>query len=40
MNSINQRYNTINFWSEIEPLFNSIKSKVYMFAGDVGAFAN
>ena len=33
---------SINFWSEIIPLFTSIcfKNKIYMFAGDVGAFDN
>ena len=40
MNSLDERAVTINFWSEIEPLFKAIENKVYMFAGDVGAFDN
>lgn len=38
MNSRSGRADTINFWSEVEPLFNTLPNKVYMFAGDVGAF--
>lgn len=40
MNSTDGRADSINFWNEIIPLFISIKNKIYMFAGDVGAFNN
>ena len=40
LNSHNGRADTINFWSEIEPFFNSLPNQTYMFAGDVGAFNN
>tara|TARA_Y100000385_G_scaffold223410_1_gene233533 strand:- start:1805 stop:2626 length:822 start_codon:yes stop_codon:yes gene_type:complete len=40
LNSHSERADTINFWSEIEPLFNSLPNQTYMFAGDVGAFNN
>jgi hypothetical protein len=36
-NSSAGRDNTINFWSRIEPLFNSLNNEVIMFAGDLGA---
>jgi len=36
-NSIEGRADTINFWSEIEPLFNELSNQVYMFSGDIGA---
>ena len=36
-NSTEGRADTINFWSEIEPLFNELANEVVMFAGDVGA---
>tara|TARA_B100001059_G_C17789377_1_gene559157 strand:- start:123 stop:1016 length:894 start_codon:yes stop_codon:yes gene_type:complete len=38
LNSFQGRADTINFWSEVEPLFHSLPNKTYMFAGDVGAF--
>ncbi len=37
LNSIEGRTESINFWSEIEPLFHSIQNKVVMMAGDLGA---
>ena len=37
LNSRQGRASTINFWSEIEPLFKSLPNKTYMFAGDVGS---
>jgi len=39
-NSTFGRADTVNFWSDIEPLFTSLPNKTYMFAGDVGAFSN
>ena len=38
LNSLAGRADTINFWNEIEPLFNGLSKPVHMFAGDVGAF--
>ena len=38
MNSLAGRDDAINFWSEVEPLFNAISNQTFMFAGDVGAF--
>lgn len=38
LNSLAGRADTINFWNEIEPLFNGLSIPVHMFAGDVGAF--
>ncbi|WP_340113440.1 metallophosphoesterase family protein [Maribellus mangrovi] len=38
-NSFEGRSDTINFWSEIEPLFNELENQVYMFAGDIGGAA-
>jgi len=37
VNSFDKRADKINFWSEIEPMFNQLPQKVYMFAGDIGA---
>ncbi|MCH2213554.1 MAG: metallophosphoesterase [Flavobacteriales bacterium] len=39
-NSLFGRADTVNFWSEVEPLFSSLPNEVYMFAGDVGAISN
>lgn len=39
VNSVNDKADTINFWSEVEPRFNALENNVYMFAGDVGAYA-
>ena len=39
-NSLFGRADTVNFWSEVEPLFSSLPNEVYMFAGDVGAITN
>lgn len=36
-NSLEGRAGEINFWTEIEPLFNTLPNDVYMFAGDLGA---
>lgn len=36
VNSTEGRAETINFWTEIEPLFNRLSKNVTMFAGDVG----
>lgn len=36
-NSMAGRAESINFWTEVEPLFHDLSNKVYMFAGDVGA---
>ncbi len=40
VNSLALRADTINFWSEVEPLFHSLPNSVYLFAGDVGAYDN
>lgn len=37
LNSLQGRAESVNFWSEVEPLFSTLPNKVYMFAGDVGA---
>lgn len=39
LNSHEGRANQINFWGEVEPLFNNLSNRTYMFAGDVGAFS-
>jgi len=36
-NSFSGRADTINFWSEVEPLFNNLPNEVFMFCGDLGA---
>jgi hypothetical protein len=36
LNSLSGRGNSINFWDEIYPLFESTNKNVFMFAGDVG----
>ena len=36
-NSFEGRADIINFWSEIEPLFNDLPNEVFMFCGDLGA---
>lgn len=38
MNSKQHRKDSINFWTEVEPLFSKLPNNVWMFAGDVGAF--
>jgi len=38
LNSLAGRADTINFWSEVIPLFNHLSSQIFMFAGDIGAF--
>jgi len=35
-NSVADRDPTMNFWTEVEPLFNALPNNVIMFAGDVG----
>jgi len=37
LNSKEGRADSINFWTEVEPMFNGLSNQVYMFAGDVGA---
>ena len=37
LNSHEDRADTINFLTEVEPLFQNLQNKVYMFAGDIGA---
>lgn len=32
-------YNILNFWSEIVPLLESLDQEVYLFSGDIGAWA-
>ena len=36
MNSKEERADTINFWTEVEPLFHALPNPVFMFAGDLG----
>lgn len=36
-NSTEGRGDTINFWSEVEPIFHQLPNQIYMFAGDLGA---
>ncbi|MBK22047.1 MAG: hypothetical protein CMP63_07040 [Flavobacteriales bacterium] len=36
-NSSAGRHESINFWSEVEPLFSDLDNQVIMFAGDLGA---
>jgi len=36
-NSYDGRADSINFWTEVEPLFRNLPNEVFMFAGDVGA---
>ncbi len=38
LNSRSGRAKNINFWEEVEPLFNQVSNQVFMFAGDMGAF--
>ncbi|RMG55196.1 MAG: hypothetical protein D6722_28180 [Bacteroidetes bacterium] len=37
-NSFAGRAYSINFWTEIEPMFHVLENPVVMFAGDIGAF--
>jgi len=37
LNSLQGRAESVNFWTQLEPLFSALPNKVYMFAGDVGA---
>lgn len=37
LNSTEGRADSINFWTEVEPLFHKLPNNVYMFAGDLGA---
>ena len=37
MNSMEGRDSTINFWTEVMPLFEMVDNEVVMFAGDMGA---
>ena len=36
-NSLAQKAQQVNFWTEIEPLFNELDKPVYFFCGDAGA---
>lgn len=36
-NSYAGRADTINFWSQVEPLLNEVSNEVFMFCGDLGA---
>jgi hypothetical protein len=36
-NSIAGRGDTVNFWTEVEPIFRNLPNEVIMFAGDLGA---
>jgi len=36
-NSLEWRADTINFWTEVEPIFHELTNQVYMFSGDIGA---
>jgi hypothetical protein len=38
INSTEGRADSINFWSEIMPLFEALPHTTHMFAGDVGAY--
>ena len=37
LNSTEGRDSVLNFWTDVEPIFNSISNNVVMFAGDLGA---
>lgn len=37
LNSTDGRADEINFWTDVEPLFNELSNNVYFCAGDVGA---
>lgn len=39
-NSLYDKSENTNYWSEIEPLLQATKKPVYVFAGDVGAFSD
>jgi len=38
INSVDYRSDSLNFFTEIEPMFKKLESNVVMFSGDVGAF--
>jgi len=40
LNSTEGRAESINFWTEIEPIFHQLENKIVMCAGDVGAHAS
>jgi len=40
VNSYEGKSEKVNFWNEVFPVINGIGEKVFMFAGDVGAFNN
>ena len=40
MNSESGKAEKLNFWNEVFPVINDIGEKVFLFAGDVGAFDN
>jgi len=37
LNSFEDKADTLNFWTEVEPLFHDLPNQIYMFAGDIGA---
>lgn len=37
LNSLEDRDESLNFWTEIEPLFHGLQNKVFFCAGDIGA---
>jgi len=39
-NSLDGRAESVNFWSEVVPLFTTLNSDVFFFSGDLGAFPN
>ena len=39
-NSLYKRKDTINFWTEVEPLFRDLPNQVHMIAGGIGAHNN
>jgi len=39
-NSLYKRKDSINFWTEVEPIFRGLPNQVHMIAGDIGAHNN
>ena len=37
LNSYQGREESINFWTEVEPLFSTLPNNIVMMAGDLGA---
>ena len=38
-NSVQGKSKTVNYWTKIEPLLQSLDKPIFLFAGDVGAFS-